>query len=65
MQSHSRQENDYSSPSLKVLNSNFFDRPAEKVACDLIGCRLHWKIWDGFKGVADRRLAEIPPDECP
>jgi len=44
MQSHSRQKNDYSSPSLKVLNSKFFDRPAEKVAYDLIGCRLHWKI---------------------
>lgn len=28
---------------LKVLDT-FFDRPAEKVAHDLIGCRLNWKI---------------------
>ena len=27
----------------KVLNAAFFDRPAEKVAHDLIGCSLHWK----------------------
>jgi len=26
-----------------VLTATFFDRPAEKVAHDLIGCRLHWK----------------------
>jgi DNA-3-methyladenine glycosylase len=26
----------------KVLDATFFDRPAEKVAYDLIGCRLHW-----------------------
>lgn len=27
----------------RVLTMTFFDRPAEKVAYDLIGCRLHWK----------------------
>ena len=27
----------------KVLAATFFDRPAEKVAYNLIGCRLHWK----------------------
>jgi DNA-3-methyladenine glycosylase len=26
-----------------VLDSKFFDRPAEKVAHDLIGCRLNWR----------------------
>jgi DNA-3-methyladenine glycosylase len=28
---------------MKVLDSEFFDRPAEKVAHDLIGCRLNWR----------------------
>jgi DNA-3-methyladenine glycosylase len=28
---------------VKVLDSKFFDRAAEKVAHDLIGCRLNWK----------------------
>ena len=46
MQSHSRQENDGSTPSVKVLDATFFDRPAEKVAHDLIGCRLHWRKGD-------------------
>jgi len=27
----------------RILAATFFDRPAEKVAHDLIGCRLHWK----------------------
>jgi DNA-3-methyladenine glycosylase len=31
---------------VKVLNATFFDRPAEKVAYDLIGCRLHWTDGD-------------------
>jgi DNA-3-methyladenine glycosylase len=26
-----------------VLDAAFFDRPADKVAHDLIGCHLHWK----------------------
>jgi DNA-3-methyladenine glycosylase len=26
-----------------LLDSTFFDRPAEKVAHDLIGCRLNWR----------------------
>jgi DNA-3-methyladenine glycosylase len=30
-------------PSVKVLDSTFFDRPAENVAFDLIGCRLNWR----------------------
>jgi DNA-3-methyladenine glycosylase len=29
--------------SVKVLDSTFFDRPAENVAFDLIGCRLNWR----------------------
>jgi DNA-3-methyladenine glycosylase len=28
---------------VKVLDSPFFDRAAEEVAHDLIGCRLHWR----------------------
>ena len=28
---------------MKVLDSSFFDGPAEKVAPDLIGCRLNWR----------------------
>lgn len=27
----------------RILAACFFDRSAVKVACDLIGCRLHWK----------------------
>jgi DNA-3-methyladenine glycosylase len=27
---------------VKVLDCSFFDGPAEKVAHDLIGCRLNW-----------------------
>lgn len=30
----------------KVFTATFFDRPAEKVAHGLIGCRLHWKDGD-------------------
>ena len=29
--------------SVKVLDATFFDRSAEKVAHDLIGCRLNWR----------------------
>ena len=43
IQSHSRQENDRATPTVKVLDSTFFDRSAEKVAHDLIGCRLNWR----------------------
>jgi len=28
---------------VKALDAAFFDRPAEKAAYDLIGCRLHWE----------------------
>jgi DNA-3-methyladenine glycosylase len=31
---------------LKVLGPTFFDRPADKVAFDLIGCRLNWSHGD-------------------
>ena len=31
---------------VKVLDATFFDRPAEKVALDLIDCRLHWRLSD-------------------
>jgi hypothetical protein len=31
---------------VKVLGPTFFDRSAEKVARDLIGCRLHWRDGD-------------------
>ena len=31
---------------MKVLDSKFFDRRAEKVAHDLIGCRLNWRSGD-------------------
>jgi DNA-3-methyladenine glycosylase len=27
----------------KILTASFFDRPAENVAHDLIGCHLHWR----------------------
>jgi DNA-3-methyladenine glycosylase len=27
----------------RILAATFFDRPAEKVAYDLIGCHLHWR----------------------
>jgi DNA-3-methyladenine glycosylase len=37
------QQNETSTHSLKVLDSTFFDRPAEKVAHDLVGRRLNWK----------------------
>ena len=30
----------------RILAAPFFDRAAEKVAYDLIGCRLHWKDGD-------------------
>jgi DNA-3-methyladenine glycosylase len=30
----------------RVLAATFFDRPADKVAHDLIGCHLHWKEGD-------------------
>ena len=32
--------------SVKVLDATFFDRPAEKVAYDLIGCHLHCRNGD-------------------
>ena len=31
---------------VKMLGPTFFDRSAEKVARDLIGCRLHWRDGD-------------------
>jgi 3-methyladenine DNA glycosylase Mpg len=31
---------------VKVLGSTFFDRSAEEVAHDLIGCRLNWRSGD-------------------
>ena len=31
---------------MKVLDSSFFDRSAEDVAYDLIGCHLHWRLSD-------------------
>ena len=31
------------SQNTRVLGATFYDRPTEKVAYDLIGCRLHWK----------------------
>ena len=31
---------------MKVLDCTFFNRPAEKVANDLIGCALNWKNGD-------------------
>jgi DNA-3-methyladenine glycosylase len=31
---------------VKVLDSSFFDGPAERVAHDLIGCRLNWRSGD-------------------
>jgi DNA-3-methyladenine glycosylase len=42
-QSHHHQDNDGCTLSVNVLDSTFFDRPAEKVAHDLIGCRLNWR----------------------
>jgi DNA-3-methyladenine glycosylase len=35
-----------STPSVKALDCTFFNRPAEKVANDLIGCALNWKNGD-------------------
>jgi DNA-3-methyladenine glycosylase len=32
-----------------VLDVTFFDRPAEDVSYDLIGCRLHWRPSDQSK----------------
>jgi DNA-3-methyladenine glycosylase len=31
---------------MAVLSAEFFDRPADTVACDLIGCRLNWRRGD-------------------
>ena len=39
-------ETGLTSQNTRVLAATFFDRPAEKVAHDLIGCRLHWKDGD-------------------
>jgi DNA-3-methyladenine glycosylase len=30
--------------SVKVLGASFFDRSADHVAYDLIGCRLNWRL---------------------
>jgi hypothetical protein len=41
IQCRSRQGVGSNRHSVKLLGASFFDRPAEKVAYDLIGCRLH------------------------
>ena len=41
--SEAHSDSGLTSQNTRVLGATFYDRPAEKVAYDLIGCRLHWK----------------------
>jgi DNA-3-methyladenine glycosylase len=47
-----------------VLDSTFFDRPAEKVAHDLIGCRLNWARGDKLESrIITETEAYVGPDD--
>jgi DNA-3-methyladenine glycosylase len=47
-----------------VLDCTFFDRPAEKVAHDLIGCRLNWirGNWSDSRMVTETEASTGPDD---
>ena len=63
-QSHRRQDNDGCTLSVNVLDSTFFDRSAEKVAHDLIGCRLNWRRGDKPESrIITETEAYIGPDD--
>ena len=49
---------------MKVLASTFFDRSAEEVANDLIGCRLNWRSGDRSDSrIITETEAYIGPDD--
>jgi DNA-3-methyladenine glycosylase len=49
---------------VKLLDAIFFDRPAEDVACDLIGCHLNWKQWSrSDSDIITETEAYIGPDD--
>jgi DNA-3-methyladenine glycosylase len=49
---------------VKVLDSSFFDGPAERVSHDLIGCRLNWRSGDKPESrIITETEAYIGPDD--
>lgn len=49
---------------MKVIDATFFDRPALKVAHDLLSCRLNWKDGDQSDAriITETKLTTGPDD---